>query len=247
MCERCGEGEKSESRASLGWERLSGLVSYLLSLSHIRPREEQQNRGSCLVVRKSTRLSVSRPPGQPLSPAFASWSGLHDSLTLPHHQLRRLQVTSFFHQRTDSAESAESVNTPIPSPSPASLLPPEPRTMSSVGPRQAAVFVLDCSKSMAVPRSLTEGSGEYERTRMVPPVEVMLQYVRAKIAQRVSPVLSPCGWTTVRLDLRTRAELELPIDPSRPGDYPPRRRHLRRRQDRQLRFDAGPREAGRSV
>lgn len=55
----------------------------------------------------------------------------------------------------------------------------------SIGPREVALFVVDCSLSMATPRSITEDAGEYQRTSIFPPFDVALQYVKAKIAQRV--------------------------------------------------------------
>ncbi|KAL8286523.1 hypothetical protein RQP46_004540 [Phenoliferia psychrophenolica] len=51
----------------------------------------------------------------------------------------------------------------------------------SVGPRELALYAVDCSTSMAKPCSFTLG----DRTTTVTPLSVMLQYVKAKIAQRI--------------------------------------------------------------
>lgn len=68
----------------------------------------------------------------------------------------------------------------------------------SIGPREVALFVVDCSLSMATPRSITEDAGEYQRTSIFPPFDVALQYVKAKIAQRIMRDLktTPCGVIT---------------------------------------------------
>ncbi|KAM0754876.1 SPOC domain-like protein [Meredithblackwellia eburnea MCA 4105] len=51
----------------------------------------------------------------------------------------------------------------------------------SIGPKEIAVFVIDCSKSMAIPVEFTvQGI-----TSLVNPITVMLKYTKAKIAQRI--------------------------------------------------------------
>lgn len=56
----------------------------------------------------------------------------------------------------------------------------------SISPRSAAVFIIDCSKTMGVTKTITIGEGSNSITRDTTSLDVMVNYVKNKVAQTVS-------------------------------------------------------------
>ncbi|KAM0788529.1 hypothetical protein ACM66B_001657 [Microbotryomycetes sp. NB124-2] len=55
----------------------------------------------------------------------------------------------------------------------------------AVSPRSAAVFVVDCSYTMSLARTFTQGQGRDRRETTTTPIDVAKQYVKAKVVQRM--------------------------------------------------------------